>query len=157
MPFNLGKGMLNPAEDGITHINIYSKGRISLGRGLSNFAHTPFTHPRDGRFASIEAYWYWLSTGSQYGVLRPLHGYAAKTEGRKYPKVPVNDFEYQIEWAIYEKLWQTPALNTALANSTLPFTHYYCYGETKVVMPPNLEWLLQIFEEARIQARFSLM
>ena len=150
--------MLNPAQDGQTHINIYSKGRTALGRGLSNFAYTPFTHPRDGRFASIEAYWYWLSTGSVNDTLRPLHGYTAKTEGRKSgPKVLVNEFEYQIEWAIYEKLWQTPALNIALANSTLPFTHYYCYGETKVVMPPNSEWLLQIFEEARLQARFSLM
>lgn len=29
----------NPEEDGITHINIYSKGSTELGRLLSNFAH----------------------------------------------------------------------------------------------------------------------
>lgn len=40
--------------DGIDHINIYSKGKTTLGRMLSNFACTPFTHPEDGKFASIE-------------------------------------------------------------------------------------------------------
>jgi len=34
--------MINPEEDGITHINIYSKGKTDLGRMLSNFAKLPF-------------------------------------------------------------------------------------------------------------------
>lgn len=33
--------MINPLEDGITHINVYSKGATELGRLLTNFAHTP--------------------------------------------------------------------------------------------------------------------
>jgi len=42
-------------SDGVTHINIYSKGKTSLDRALSNFAHTPI-ETVDGKFASIEGY-----------------------------------------------------------------------------------------------------
>lgn len=40
--------MINPEEDGITHINIYSKGKTDLGRMLSNFAKFPI-ETVDGR------------------------------------------------------------------------------------------------------------
>lgn len=42
----------HPKTDGVDHINIYSRGRTPLGQALSNFAHTPFEHPKDGKFAS---------------------------------------------------------------------------------------------------------
>ncbi len=68
-------------EDGITHINIYSKGKTELGRLMSNFALSPFSVPQHGEFKSIEGYWYWLSTGDE--SLRDLYGYEAKKAGRK--------------------------------------------------------------------------
>jgi hypothetical protein len=52
---------IKPSEDGVTHINVYSRGNTELGRLLSNFAHTPFSHPEFGEFASVEGFWYWLS------------------------------------------------------------------------------------------------
>ena len=54
--------MFQPNEDGITHINICSKGKTELGRLLSNFAHTPFWLQGAGRFESVEGYWFWLGT-----------------------------------------------------------------------------------------------
>ena len=51
--------ILTPQNDGITHINVYSKGKTTLGRWLTNFAHTPID-TIDGHFESIEGYWYWL-------------------------------------------------------------------------------------------------
>jgi len=48
-------------KDGIDHINLYSRGHTELGQYLSNFAYTPI-QTEDGRFNSIEAYWYWLNT-----------------------------------------------------------------------------------------------
>jgi hypothetical protein len=45
---------IKPSEDGVTHINVYSRGNTELGRLLSNFAHTPFSHPEFGEFASVE-------------------------------------------------------------------------------------------------------
>ena len=53
---------VRPEDDGRTHVNVYSRGRTSLGRDLSNFAHLPFE--LDGlAFASVEGFWFWLVTG----------------------------------------------------------------------------------------------
>jgi hypothetical protein len=73
---------LVPSEDGIGHINVYSKAKTKLGRELSNFSFSPFTHPEDGKFNSIEGYWYWL--GCKQEKLRKVWGYAAKRLGREY-------------------------------------------------------------------------
>lgn len=75
----------DPAMDGVDHINVYSRGRTGLGRVLTNFAHTPFTVPEHGTFASVEGYWYWLQcpAGAARERLRPLHGHRAKQIGRE--------------------------------------------------------------------------
>ena len=53
------KNDFKPENDGIDHINVFSKSRSKLGRMLSNFAHTPFT--LDGvKFESVESWWYWM-------------------------------------------------------------------------------------------------
>lgn len=71
--------MIDPNEDGISHINVYSKGRTGIGRFLSNFTFYPI-HTVDGEFHSIEGYWYWLTCRDDR--LRYLHGYEAKKLGR---------------------------------------------------------------------------
>ena len=54
-----------PTEDGITHINIYSKGQTELGKMLSNFAKFPI-QTVDGNFMSVEGYWYFLSIDEKF-------------------------------------------------------------------------------------------
>lgn len=115
-------------DDGITHINIYSKGRTELGRLLSNFAHTPFKNEAIGSFQSIEGFWYWLSTGRKHDELRELYGSAAKEFGRKLDKVYVDDFIANVENAIRLKIEQNERVCKLLKQSTLPFEHYYWYG-----------------------------
>jgi hypothetical protein len=119
---------LHPIEDGTTHINIYSKGRTPLGRALSNFAHTPFVSPDYGAFQSLEGFWYWFSTGRQHDQLRTLHGYAAKKEGQRHPRVESGLFEQAICHATECKIRSHPALYVQLAQSTLPLVHYYWFG-----------------------------
>ncbi len=144
--------MWNPNEDGLTHINVYSKGRTELGRWLSNFAYAPFNHPSDGYFASVEAYWYWLSTSHpQRDELRSLHGYAAKQRGRAlrgadWPKLP--DFEWRIKFVIWLKCCTYPQMLNALQASTLPFSHYYVYGTT-VRDVPEATWMLDELNRIR--------
>ena len=72
--------------DGINCINIYSKGVTELGRLLSNFARIPI-HGNGHIFASVEAWWYWYTTGKVHHHLKNLHGFKAKEEGRKLQKV----------------------------------------------------------------------
>ena len=43
-------------NDGVTHINVYSQGKTSIGRALSNFSPLGFNHPKHGHFESVEGY-----------------------------------------------------------------------------------------------------
>jgi hypothetical protein len=159
----------DPQDDGITHINIYSKAKTTLGRLLSNFACTPFEHPLDGRFSSIEGYWYWLKIqiGHSYdnfppeqelNELRILHGYKAKQHGQDL----LNKYKNEMSWnAAYEKAFRVQIKQSFLAKishskslegmivvSELPFTHYYCFG-SKVIEPKQYNWQVEFWEKLR--------
>lgn len=58
----LNKALYNPVDEGVTHINIYSKAKTELGLLSTNFARTPIDHPEFGHFESLEGLWYWLAT-----------------------------------------------------------------------------------------------
>lgn len=134
------------AEDGITHINIYSKGKTLLGRLLSNFANTPFNHPEDGMFKSVEGYWYWLSCKDDR--LRDVIGFDAKKLGRElrapdWCKDP--EFKRKVCLAIKSKLEQNPGILSLMKANSLPFAHYYVYGD-KVVEPEEGKWIIEYIE-----------
>jgi len=126
-------------QDGVSHINVYSKGRTELGRLLSNFAHTPFVHPVHGRFASVEGYWYWLSCKED--ILKELHGYRAKKVGRELGGEDYQDgaaFKMNICTDINCKIEQNPNISRMLEEIDLPLVHYFIYGSgynPKIVVP----------------------
>ena len=145
-----------PKLDGITHINIYSKAKTQLGRMLSNFANTPFTHPVYGAFASIEGYWYWLSTGKTHDNLKNLCGLEAKHTGRKYKRVHYAEFESDVIEGLKCKLHQHPEIMKMFLESHLPFSHYYYYGEETnpiVVENNKVTWIVNWFENYRRELR----
>ena len=49
----------HPMNDGVDHINVYSKGATELGRFLTNMNNIP-VNTKHGRFQSVEGYWHWL-------------------------------------------------------------------------------------------------
>ncbi len=139
---------LNPAEDGTTHVNVYSRGKTELGQMLSNFAHVRFHHPTLGYFSSVEAFWYYVSTGCKHEYLRRLFGNFAKTSGKKLPMVPMDEAEFRklICEAITCKIEQTPELLDSLLTNTLPLKHYYVFGagQNAVVVPqPKHDWQIE--------------
>lgn len=145
-----------PLTDGIDHINIYSKGRTILGRSLTNFAHCGFQHPDHGHFNSVEGFWYWLATGKQFDDLRTLSGFQAKEVGRKYPRIDIKNFKQEIKEALLCRLESDPRLKAQLAESDLPFTHYYYYGNPencKVIAHDDALWLVNWWEKLRLFAR----
>lgn len=154
--------------DGVTHINVYSKGKTELGRQLTNFALSPFVHPDFGKFNSVEGFWYWCGTlGGGFKkadlqrieTLRELHGLKAKELGRELIRGMVwrdpechPDHEYFRELileGIRCKLRQNRNILTALTNSTLPLKHYYVFGD-KVMEQQKYDW--QIVEIDRIRS-----
>jgi hypothetical protein len=150
---------INPADDGITHINVYTKGNTELGRLLSNMAHTPFTYKdRYGtifQLLNVEQYWYYrklspLTTDSRLQRLFSLNGFAAKKLGQEIQKSlnlravdseSIECFRYDILHCIQSKIFQNKRLLTLLLNNTLPFKHYYVYNG-RVTNLPEYDWLL---------------
>lgn len=136
-----------PSEDGITHINVYSKAETELGRFLSNFSHTPI-RLSDGKFESLEGYWYWLKT--QDDKLRSMIGYEAKQYGRTLPIVHSGIDKSRFKKALKVKInnnreWL--ANNTLWNDLSLPLTHYYVYDDR--VVDAGSEWMLDILEQLR--------
>lgn len=141
-------------NDGIDHINIYSRGTTSLGRWLSHFEHTPFTHPTYGRFESLEGFWYFISTGCKYDSFKKLTGYQAKTFGKNLPRVHRDDFWNLIREANRIKLLSYPIWLEQFTKSTLPFDHYYVCGPHQYQMRPKLYGLFcEMFEDLRKELR----
>jgi len=137
--------MIRPSEDGITHINVYSKGKTDLGRFLSNFAYAPI-ETEDGHFDSIEGYWYWLS--SKDDALRYKSGWEAKRYGRSINAkdwLDKDEFKDKIRNAIKIKLETHPDRLEELKQLQLPFTHYYVYGD-KVKNVPSAWWIVDYLE-----------
>lgn len=141
--------ILIPENDGVDHINIYSKGKTTLGRWASNFTKQTMRCPEQGYFDSVEGYWYWLKTGKQHDILRYLHGAEAKAIGRTFEKVdmPENEFNRQILLMINKKIRGNPAMRGKLANSELPFAHYYVHQSR--VVPAGYEWITEHWERIR--------
>lgn len=140
-------------KDGIDHINIYSKGETVLGRYLSNFTYSPFKHPFDGEFKSVEGYWYYNLTGDE--EQRNLYGFKAKERGRNYLKEinpEGNDWQVahlSIKLALISKLTQCePEMLALFIQSNLPFRHYYKYGD-KIIEPERGGWIVEFFEDLR--------
>ena len=143
-------------EDGITHINIYSKGKTELGRFLSNFANTPF-ECEDGHFESIEGYWYWLSVDenhSQREILRRLYGIQAKNFGRlcKGVDYPINkEFKEKIKKAIEIKLKNNIHFFEEFKNNTLYFVHYYVKENNEIFIPKDGQWVINFINKLKYQ------
>lgn len=142
-----------PADDGKTHINVYSKGKTELGRKLSNFSRYGFKHPDFGSFDSVEGFWYWYATGCKYDIFRSSSGIEAKRLGQDLPRVQQDDFETRVKEAIFCKVIQNPELCVLLRNSELPFVHYYYYGDPdqapKVIPLKKYDWMMDELEEIR--------
>jgi hypothetical protein len=139
--------MYKVEDDGVTHINIYSKAKTKLGLFLSNFTKHAI-QTEDGPFQSIEGYWYWLS--SKDDNLRRLYGWEAKKYGRSIKAkdwMDDEEFKRKICAAIREKVLDSfYVLN--LATSTLPLVHYYAYGD-KIVEPEEGKWVIEYIESLR--------
>jgi hypothetical protein len=145
---------INPENDGIDHINIYSKAKTELGRLLSNFAFSPIDLKDDGKFNSIEAYWYWLLCDhANRDKLRETWGFEAKQVGRDlrakdWPPKGAEDFEVKIKIALLQKAESHKKIQELIIQSELPFKHYYVYDK-KMKRIDGGEWLVEAWEHIR--------
>lgn len=137
--------LFNPKEEGLTHINIYSKAQSSLGRSLSNFERCDIV-TSIGKFQSIEGLIYFL--GSFDNRLRTVSGLNAKSIGKvldRKIRLPDDVFKQLVIEAMMVK---ADKYRISIKQSTLPFTHYYCYGN-KIVDIPKWDWQVKEWETIR--------
>lgn len=148
---------MNPLDDGVSHINVYSKGKTWLGKFLSNFADCNVM-TEDGQFRTIEGYWYWLSCAPSYSdhtIIDPLrftNGWESKVLGRKLRgKDWVDDpeFKHKILSAIAYKVINSKPCMEEMKRTELPFVHYYIYDD-KVIDVPECKWILDFLEFLRL-------
>lgn len=133
--------MINPDEDGKTHVNVYSRGATSLGRALSNLSECNIEHPYFGHFRTLEGLWFYMKTGFREDSFRIIKGVAARELGKKLPTAHYPLFSKMFKLGMLEKLEKNPALQRDLLNNELPLAHYYLYG-TKIMMQDRHQWQL---------------
>ena len=139
-------------NDGVDHLNIYSRGKTELGRFLSNFTLSPFTHPKFGSFNTIEGFWQYIKTGKKYECFRTLSGMDCKKISKQYEKQDCDNFQRYIKEAILLKIESNEKFKLLLKESTLPLTHYYYYGDQssyKIIIPDNNKWVISYIEDIR--------
>lgn len=147
--------IIDPNDDGVKHINIYSKGKTALGRMLSNFYRANIDTP-DGKFLSVEGYWYWLSIEDcpEKEALRNTYGIYAKMLGKKILETKNKRFEPDFENKIMKAIWSKVKQKENLAlfipkYRDLPFEHYYNYGGKIVNVKEKYRWLIDRITDMR--------
>lgn len=162
--------MYTPDQDGITHINIYTKGQTDIGKMLSNLSNYGIVHEQYGRFSSLEAFWFWLVTEQQFEELRVLNGFNANKRGRElckdinvdYESVTTSEvFRETFKTGIECKLRQHTFIRQKLVETgSLPLTHYFFYSpkdgdlsQAKIIEKPQHQWQMDIFEEIRAKTQ----
>jgi hypothetical protein len=141
--------MIDPNQDGISHINIYSKGATEIGRFLSNFSDCHIL-VEEGYFRTIEGYWFWLSTKDDR--FRKLPGWECKQLSKQlrapeYPKDP--EFHYKICKTIILKMTQSQWCLAELKKTyPLPLHHYYVVNN-RVIVPKDGLWMIQLIIDFR--------
>lgn len=155
--------MIGTGDDGVDHINIYSKAKTELGRWLSNFAYSPIDLDSHGKFKSIEGYWYWLilylNSSTDFNELREAYGFEAKKVGKELiglylskktkeeNSAKTNTFKNFIKKAIDTKLKSNLIKLEELKQSSLPLVHYYEYGGKR--LDAGYEWIVEHLEDRR--------
>ncbi len=143
------------ADDGITHINVHPvHGATDLGRTLSTFAYTPFSHPYYGKFNCLEGFWHFIRNEERDDKLRYVSHNKALELGKKGKVSDYPEFREDVIGAMYQKIIQDPALLKEFCESELPFDMYYIYGPAHLLISPKWNgWLVPGLEELRVTLR----
>ena len=138
--------------DGVDHINIWVYAETELGRGLAQFAYSPFVHPHYGPFNSMEGFYHYVGTTDERPVrdkLRSLSGMKAKEYAKKLTRGNYKEFLQVVFNANFYKIEQNETLKKLIIESTLPFEQYYLFGPGTQIFPKQHERVAKDFEKIR--------
>lgn len=158
--------------DSVDHINIHNDAKTKLGRFLDMNSNTPFVHPEAGTFHSVGGLWHYVQTVPLVEEYRILTGAQLRRKvsllrdearnNQDNPNVPrhrtIKGFRTIIADAMWYKVTQNEEIVTLMAESTLPFEHYFTQGELNIRQYPSEGyWIVAAYEEIRrvIKLRLS--
>lgn len=147
--------LIDNEQDGKEFINIYSKGKSRLGRKLSHFEKSPFTHPVYGDFNCMEGFWHYVGGDVKDERLRTAEGYIAKKIGSNLKKSYMPEFQDLIMEGNRLKIENNPELKRLFIESELPFVHYYVGNNGWIILPKAQDWLCKGFEKLRNEMRIE--
>lgn len=158
--------MLNPHNDGVKFINIYSKGKTSLGRKLTNMQMHEFMFDNI-KFNSVEQAWHFYKFAGQPELAKQILAIPNSFDCLKFARANRTEdttakalsfgFKLLMEDVIRTRIETDEDLTNMLRNSWLPFEHYYAYSGTVHDQRDKYEWLLQIFEKIRTELQFKYL
>ena len=138
----------NPDEDGVTHVNVFTRGKVKLGRDLSNFQECNIDHPYFGRFRTLEGLWFYIKTGCNEEMFRIMNGHDCRKKGKIMTNVQYPLFTKMFKLGMIEKLEKNQQLQEELKANTLPLVHYYNYAGA-VHVPQRHEWQIEFWQNLR--------
>jgi hypothetical protein len=139
----------NWKEDGIDHINIYSKAGTELGKFLSNNTKTPFRHRIFGKFKCVDGFWWYITSVERDDYIRGLDGYQLQNFKRKLTLRNVKNFKAMVIDTIWQKIKQHQSYAKLLKESDLPLDCYSINDYGVLHRPTYYRWLLSGLEELR--------
>lgn len=120
--------VLDPSEDGVTHIRVCSHAKTKLGRYLMPNARTPFSVPGMWKFDSFDAFRIWFVKGQNDDRLRVLCNHAADQHIRELRNLETPEWQMSFRLAFMAKLTQTKidgqTLEALLIQEKLPVYRY---------------------------------
>lgn len=160
----------NTQDDGVTHINVYSRAETELGRWLSNFTAGEVVSEVGGKFASMEALYHYLKIFRTYTLnrmnvhqdvvekleeLKTKSGREAQVLGRDIKQlvrkkgvytyeVPDEEFERIFTNALVHKLKSNEEMLEKLKDEVSdgkPLLHYYVLGKNTLIHKKHFDWL----------------
>lgn len=146
----------DPREDGFTHINTQMKAKTKLGRllSLSYNVGEALQHPLLGHFRTVQNLWCYLNTGGNRDNLRNMEPHAAINLARLSPKYSCDKFRELIIDATILKLQANSHYAQMMAESELPFDHYYLKGQDQMPIRPSHSGLyIGILDDVRDMLR----
>jgi len=167
------KNIFNPAtlegQDGVDHINIHNDAATELGRFLDMNAKSPFNHPELGMFQSVGGVWHYIQTQPLVEEYRILTGAKLRAKVAEIKKNSLSDhnaprptlvkgFRIIVADAMWHKVTQSEKAVQLMAESSLPFEHYFVQGDMKIRQYPSEGyWIIAAYEEIRrvIKARLG--
>lgn len=147
--------------DGVDHINIHNKAETELGKFLDMNSYSPFVHPDAGNFHSVGGLWHYIQTRPVMEEFRILSGARVRAQAKKMKEeakhnpnaprhTPVKGFRTIIADAMWHKVTQNANAVRMMAETSLPFEHYFTQGDLGIRQYPSEGyWICAAYEEIR--------